>query len=204
MGAARPTSSRPTRSPPPPGAGKTPLVATYLDARGLAAAWYRVDEGDRDIASFFHYLTLAVRQAAPRGKALPVFSPEYGAAPGAFARLFFREGWERLGDRILVLDDYQDARSPSTLVASLRQPCRHGGSRARCLSPRTRRSRSDPQAAATAARSSWCWRSPPPARAPAAPRAATIPPRPRRRTAPRPPRAHVRGRRSCADRCPRS
>jgi len=145
----------------PPGAGKTTLVARYLDARGLAAAWYRVDEGDRDIASFFHYLTLAVRQAAPRGKALPVFSPEYGAAPGAFARLFFREAWEQLGDRILVLDDYQDARWPSTLVASLRHPCRHGGSRARCLSPRTRRSRSDPQAAATAARSSWCWRSPP-------------------------------------------
>src|SRR3990172_9110811 len=120
MGAARPTSSRPTRSPPPPGAGKTTLVARYLDARGLAAAWYRVDEGDRDIASFFHYLTLAVRQAAPRGKALPVFSPEYGAAAGAFARLFFREAWEQLGDRILVLDDYQDARSPSPLDEVLR------------------------------------------------------------------------------------
>ena len=104
----------------PPGAGKTTLAASYLAARGLAAAWYRVDEGDRDIASFFHYLALAVRQAAPRGKALPAFSPEYGAAPGAFARLFFREAWEQLGDRILVLDDYQEARSPSPLDEVMR------------------------------------------------------------------------------------
>src|SRR5512139_3187543 len=30
----------------PPGAGKTALVASYLEARGITALWYQVDQGD--------------------------------------------------------------------------------------------------------------------------------------------------------------
>lgn len=43
----------------PPGIGKTTLVASYLPARHLRSLWYQVDEGDGDIATFFHYLGLA-------------------------------------------------------------------------------------------------------------------------------------------------
>ena len=43
----------------PPGAGKTALVASYLEDRGLLAVWYQVDAGDADPASLFHYLALA-------------------------------------------------------------------------------------------------------------------------------------------------
>src|SRR5512139_2171212 len=35
-----------------PGAGKTTLVATYLQARARRALWYQVDDGDADAASF--------------------------------------------------------------------------------------------------------------------------------------------------------
>ena len=97
----------------PPGAGKTTLVASYLKVRRVPSVWYRIDEGDGDVASFFHYVGLAVRRALPRARALPNFTPEYAAAVVPFARRFFREVWDRLGPRILVLDNYQDAPDPS-------------------------------------------------------------------------------------------
>ena len=33
----------------PAGAGKTSLLAGYIEARGLAARWYQVDAGDADL-----------------------------------------------------------------------------------------------------------------------------------------------------------
>ena len=45
----------------PAGAGKTSLVSSYLDARGLPCLWYRLDAGDADVATFFYYLGLAAR-----------------------------------------------------------------------------------------------------------------------------------------------
>jgi ATP/maltotriose-dependent transcriptional regulator MalT len=41
----------------PPGAGKTTLVASWLDARDIKGIWYQVDSGDALIfATFFYYL----------------------------------------------------------------------------------------------------------------------------------------------------
>jgi HrpA-like RNA helicase len=37
----------------PPGSGKTTLVASYVEAQKIPCLWYRVDEGDADIASAF-------------------------------------------------------------------------------------------------------------------------------------------------------
>ncbi len=75
--------------------------------------WYRVDEGDQDIASFFHYLatTLPARKgAAP----LPSFGPEYADQPADFARRFFRAWYARLTKRpLLVLDDLHYADTPA-------------------------------------------------------------------------------------------
>ena len=34
----------------PPGAGKTTLVAAYLEVRNLAHIWYQIDSGDNDPA----------------------------------------------------------------------------------------------------------------------------------------------------------
>jgi LuxR family maltose regulon positive regulatory protein len=61
----------------PPGAGKTTLVASYLAARRTRGLWYKVDEGDADVATFFYYLGLA----APRRRGpLPLLTPEYRQA----------------------------------------------------------------------------------------------------------------------------
>src|SRR5690606_11093722 len=42
----------------PGGSGKTTLVASWLQARKLRCAWYRIDRSDADPATFFHHLSL--------------------------------------------------------------------------------------------------------------------------------------------------
>ena len=82
---------------------------TTCGRNGAQHVWYRIDEGDQDVASFFHYLTLSCRPArgAPR---LPVFGPEYADQPREFARQFFRSYFARLGTgTLLVFDDLHHA-----------------------------------------------------------------------------------------------
>jgi DNA-binding SARP family transcriptional activator len=95
----------------PAGYGKTTAIAQFLQDAELPFAWYRVDEGDTDIAGFFHYLAASVPGVA--SPALPAFGPEYADRPHAFARRFFRAYfalWPR--DGLLVLDDLHNADQP--------------------------------------------------------------------------------------------
>lgn len=101
----------------PPGAGKTTLVASWLEQRKLPGLWFQVDPGDADPATFFYYLGLAER--ALRGKrrtAMPVLTPEYLADLGGFARRFFRELFARLpADGVVVLDNFQEAEDSAAV-----------------------------------------------------------------------------------------
>lgn len=75
----------------PPGAGKTTLVSSYVEARGLPCLWYQIDAGDDDIASFFHYFNQALQVASPRHrKPLPCLTPEDLPTLGVFARRYFQ------------------------------------------------------------------------------------------------------------------
>src|SRR4030095_17071857 len=57
-----------------PGAGKTTLVASYLEARHRRHLWYQYDGGDADSATFLHYLRVAAQQLASKAAAsLPQF-----------------------------------------------------------------------------------------------------------------------------------
>jgi DNA-binding SARP family transcriptional activator len=95
----------------PPGAGKTTLAASYLDAREMRALWYQLDEGDADLASFFYHLRLA---APRRARTLPLLTPQYLPGLAGFARRFFRELFARLRPPfILVLDNFQDVSAPA-------------------------------------------------------------------------------------------
>jgi ATP/maltotriose-dependent transcriptional regulator MalT len=40
----------------PAGCGKTTLVSSYLEARGIPCLWDQIDQGDADPATFFYYL----------------------------------------------------------------------------------------------------------------------------------------------------
>src|SRR5215471_12415176 len=90
----------------PPGAGKSTLVSSYLEARAIAHLWYQVDEGDGDLATFFYYLG----QAAPhRRRALPLLTPAYQPDISAFSRRFFRDLLGRFkSSYVIVLDNYQE------------------------------------------------------------------------------------------------
>ena len=94
----------------PPGAGKTSLLSTYLDARSHPVVWLQIDSGDADPATFFHYLTRATTAITQSVPPLPVFSPQDGANPAAFARRYFREWFAiPVEGTTLVLDNLQEA-----------------------------------------------------------------------------------------------
>ena len=97
----------------PPGAGKTTLVASWLDARGIKGIWYQVDPGDADLATFFYYLGEATKAYTLKGqRALPALTPKYLHDVEGFSRRFFRELFARLPQAaVLVLDNYQQVAS---------------------------------------------------------------------------------------------
>jgi hypothetical protein len=104
-----------------PGSGKTTLVATWLAARRARAVWLRVDAADAELATFFHYLSVAVRAATGRRIPLPAFSPEYLPDLDAFARAFFRGLAERLRPgTVLVLDDCHAVPPDAAFFGALR------------------------------------------------------------------------------------
>lgn len=100
----------------PAGSGKTTLVGSYLSARDVPCIWYRVDQGDHDVASFFYHMGLAAQRAAPgKRKALPCLTPEHLPGLSTFTQRYFENLFGRLQPgSVLILDDYQKvpAKSP--------------------------------------------------------------------------------------------
>jgi ATP/maltotriose-dependent transcriptional regulator MalT len=94
----------------PPGAGKTTLVSSWLDARGIKGVWYQVDPGDSDLATLFHYLGEAARPYTRQGsRPLPALTPEYLSDVSGFGRRFFRTLFSQLpSGAAVVLDNYQE------------------------------------------------------------------------------------------------
>lgn len=92
----------------PPGAGKTSLTASYLEARRIGGWWYQVDAGDADLGTFFHYLKLAATSDRRRGP-LPALTPQHMGDLRGFTRLYFRALFDRLkAPAALVLDNYHE------------------------------------------------------------------------------------------------
>ncbi len=106
----------------PPGSGKTTLVSSYIESRGLRSLWYQVDPGDVEAAAFFYYLGLAAGKAAPRRKKkLPSLVPESLQHLNVFTRRFFQSLYSQLKPpTVLVFDNYQDALNDKTLDSILR------------------------------------------------------------------------------------
>ena len=75
----------------PPGIGKTTLIATYLEARGIPCVWLQLDAGDADPATFVHFLRAAAALIAPRRQLrLPLPSADDLRDVPAFIRRCFR------------------------------------------------------------------------------------------------------------------
>ena len=99
----------------PAGYGKTTAISGYLRGRRRPAVWYQCDEGDADVASFFHYVTLARKKVCDRA-AVPTFLPPYLSAAPTFCRNFFRDWFAGLPTgTTLVLDNWQDVPASAVL-----------------------------------------------------------------------------------------
>lgn len=99
----------------PPGAGKTTLAGSYVEARALAGLWYQIDPGDLDISTFFYFLAEAGGRLQADSPPLPLLTQEYRGDLAGFSRRWFRELFSRLAPAtVLVFDNFQDA-SPSEL-----------------------------------------------------------------------------------------
>ncbi|HSC93586.1 MAG TPA: BTAD domain-containing putative transcriptional regulator [Burkholderiales bacterium] len=105
----------------PPGAGKSTLAASYVEARNLACIWYQLDPDDTDVATFFHYLGHAARKLDEAGaRELPAFAPQYSGDIAAFARNFFRQLFRHAKTpTVLVLDNLHEVSANSSLHAAL-------------------------------------------------------------------------------------
>lgn len=107
----------------PPGAGKTTLVASYLEARGLRHLWYQVDVADSDPATFVHYMrTAALQLVGKKAAALPHFNPEPQQNLERFARTYFREFFSVLPrPTVIALDNFQEARTGTEVRSAFAQ-----------------------------------------------------------------------------------
>ena len=101
----------------PPGAGKTTLIASFLEARGLRHIWYQIDIADSDPATFVHYMRMAALQlVGKKASSLAHFNPEPQQDIARFARTYFREFFTVLPrPTVIVLDSFQEARTTPEL-----------------------------------------------------------------------------------------
>ena len=99
----------------PPGAGKTTLAASYMEATKRTALWYQVDSADADPATLFFYMREAAAQGGlAKALALPLLPPESVADLASFARRYFRDLFAKLPRAALVtFDNFQDADGPA-------------------------------------------------------------------------------------------
>jgi LuxR family maltose regulon positive regulatory protein len=107
----------------PPGCGKTALVSSYIASRRLPCLWYKVDEADADLSTFFYYLMLGARKVAPRKrKLLPLLTPERMPGLSVFARRYFETLSEILPvPSLLVLDDCHRLKDHALFFETLRE-----------------------------------------------------------------------------------
>jgi ATP/maltotriose-dependent transcriptional regulator MalT len=105
----------------PAGCGKTTLISSYLEARALPCLWYQVDQGDTDLSTFFYYMGLAVKKAAPRRKPLPLLTPEYLQGLPTFTLRYFEKLCTYLKPPCaIVLDNYERVPDDSSFHEMVR------------------------------------------------------------------------------------
>lgn len=101
----------------PAGAGKTTLVAGYLEAEHCPAIWYQIDAADAESATFFRHAGMTLTEP-DAGRALPLFDPRFGRDPVRFAAGFFQAYFDALAPgTVVVFDDYHEVGAGSLLDA---------------------------------------------------------------------------------------
>jgi LuxR family maltose regulon positive regulatory protein len=99
----------------PPGFGKTTLVSEWIHQKKIQAAWFSIDEGDNDPASFIAYL-IAALQTLNKNWGQPALqllqSPQILSSMSTIVTLI-NSLTPPPKNIVLVLDDYHHIQSPS-------------------------------------------------------------------------------------------
>ncbi len=102
------------------GAGKTTLVAGYIKRCGAESLWYRMDAGDNDPATFFHYFSIAGQVLlTAKHRQLPRLTPESLSHPVPFSRLYFRELFAGLPKPFLLVFDNIQTIAPDSPLSEI-------------------------------------------------------------------------------------
>jgi LuxR family transcriptional regulator, maltose regulon positive regulatory protein len=114
----------------PPGAGKTVLIASYLESRQLPGIWFHVDPGDTDASTFFYYLSESAQAFVRKSSPLPLLTPEYLPDLDGFSRRYFRELFGLFPQSsVIVFDNFQDVPQdgaiPRVLSAAIAEVPEH-------------------------------------------------------------------------------
>ena len=101
----------------PAGSGKTTLMASYVRFRDIPTLWYRIDEGDGDVGTFFFYMReTAKRLKKGRSKPLPLFYDNYRIGLSMFACNYFGALFATMPrPGAIVFDNYQDVDEHSEI-----------------------------------------------------------------------------------------
>ena len=103
----------------PGGAGKTSLVASWLETRHLPCLWFSLDAGDAEPASFFFNFAVAAARLGRPAADLPPFDDGHRATVGLFGRRFFERLFAAVEPPlVVVLDDYQALPADSPVHAA--------------------------------------------------------------------------------------
>lgn len=104
-----------------PGAGKTTFISSYIESRRLHSLWYRVDAGDNDLSTFFHYIGLAAHGLDGRKhRQLLHLTPEYRPGVETFTLRFFNQLYGLMPrPSLLVLDNYHEIQADSEMHKAL-------------------------------------------------------------------------------------
>ena len=106
----------------PAGAGKTTLVASYLQQRQIDYLWYGVSEDDNDPAAIFQNIRQLLAQRGIDSESIPPYHPELQADLMAYTRRFFEGLLPLLPAKIVwVLEDYHQATADSPTHQMLQQ-----------------------------------------------------------------------------------
>jgi len=107
----------------PGGAGKTTLVASYLQSKNITPLWFQIDQSDKDMASFFYYLGEGLKRLNhSRKRVLPLLTPECLLDVPTFSRNFFRKLFSNMkAPGVLVLDNFECVTSDATFNEILQQ-----------------------------------------------------------------------------------
>lgn len=109
----------------PPNIGKSTMVETYIESRGLPSIWYRVSQDDVYLTNFFYGFGLGcIRMNASRNITIPSVSKRGSQGVEEFTKDYFKAIFQQMEvPFLIVLDNYHEVAEDALLHHAIRIAC---------------------------------------------------------------------------------